>query len=471
MICNIEPANPNILAAVAYNEKKANGNPGEHAPEEFAGMEHITDGYILATRNVPEGSTLTGEFERLRIKALKTVGSRLKNPTFHMSVNPSVTDTQLDDARCVEFIDKVMSDLGYREQPYRIYKHTDIARIHYHVVSTRCGQDGKKVKDSYDRLVLRRSLERLAEEYGFTVVQKTKGEEKNEKVDVVEKTLPVAGETKPPVKSFSRDRSEPVSKQLTDAFEDAMNWSFSTLEQLQLLLLKRYNVLLELENGWKDRIVISGTSPDGKQITPSMTEDDLGIQMIQRIQEKCSNANMSARKEQRKRLETLAAAAAARAQSYEEFRAIMAKKGTYVAVSWTRTGEPFGVTYLDRATRCAWKGSETATDFKWLKTVVEKKGWTLERDTHLKALEKRRSMPSREGGIPVRRDPVLPKGGHLSLPVPIPRVAAAGSHHPPATSMTKAKGESIYDESLRQGEEEEKEKKKEKQKQNFGPSL
>ena len=168
---------------------------------------------------------------------------------------------------------------------------------------------------------------------------------------------------------------------------------------------------------------------------------------------------MSARKEQRKRLETLAAAAAAKAQSYEEFRAIMAKKGTYVVLSWTRTGEPFGVTYLDRATRCAWKGSETGTDFKWLKTVVEKKGWTLTRDSQQATVEKHSRMPSRRARLTVRRDTVRPNSVQLSQSLQIPRVAAAGSHHPLVTSMAKAKGESIYDESLRLGEEEEREKK------------
>ena len=180
---------------------------------------------------------------------------------------------------------------------------------------------------------------------------------------------------------------------------------------------------------------------------------------------------MSARKEQRKRLETLAAAAAAKAQSYEEFRAIMATKGTYVVLSWTRTGEPFGVTYLDRATRCAWKGSETGTDFKWLKTVVEKKGWTLTRDSHQATVEKHSRMPSRKARLSVRRDVAPPSSAKPNLPIRVPHIAASGPHQSPATSTTKAKGESIYDESLRLGEEEEREKKRAEKKQSYGPSF
>lgn len=498
MIVKIQPANPNVIRAVEYNEKKMDGEAGVRDHETAEELMGIEDGHVLATRNVPEGGTLLGEFERLKILNLKTAKrGKVKNPAFHMSVNPSETDRKLSEQVVVQFVDDVMECLGYKDQPYRIYKHTDIERVHYHVVSSRCGQDGKKINDSFERLVLRQNLKRLAPKYGFTVVlneeekeeerkaQRRKGAQPEPETEVVfpepeepkkkpSEKKPAAGadKEKKVVPPFKRDSATPLTRQITDAFEDAITWHFSTFEQIQGLMLRRYNVLLEIERaGDGERIVASGTSPDGKPVTPILKETELGVEMLRRIRERCGEANMSARKEQRKRLETLAAAAAAKAQSYEEFRSIMAKKGTYVVLSWTRTREPFGVTYLDRATRCAWKGSETGTDFKWLKTVVEKKGWTLTRDSQQATVEKHSRMPSRRARLTVRRDTVRPNSVQLSQPLQIPRVAAAGSHHPLATSMAKAKGESIYDESLRLGEEEEREKKRAEKKQNYGPSF
>lgn len=271
---------------------------------------------------------------------------------------------------------------------------------------------------------------------------------------------------------FKRDSATPLIRQITDAFEDAIIWHFSTFEQIQGLMLRRYNILLEIERaGDGERIVASGTSPDGAPVTPILKETDLGVEMLRRIRVRCATANMPAYKEQRKRLETLAAAAAAKAQSYEEFLSIMAKKDTYVVLSWTRTGEPFDVTYLDRATRCAWNGSETITDFKWLKTVVDKKGWTLTRDSQQATVEKHSRMPSRRARLSVRRGVAPPSSAKPNLPIRVPHVAASGPHQSPATSTTKAKGESIYDESLRLGEEEALERKREEKKQNYGPSL
>ena len=502
MIANIEPPNPNITNAVRYNEKKMDGQPGIHdhdTPEDLFGIEN---GHVLATRNVPEGETLLGEFRRLKLLHLKQgTGRPFKNYTFHMSVNPSETDRHLPEEEAIQFIDEVMEGLGYKDQPYRIYKHTDIERMHYHVVSCRAGQNARKIPDSFERLVLHQTLKQLAPKYGFTVIlnEKEKATEMKAREFAHQEPIPIPempthlAETlknvakkaktedketeKKVVPAFSRKRSTPVTRQITDAFEDAMKWNFSTFEQLQALMLKRYNVLLEVERGEEDdHIVTCGTTSDGSQVTPLIRESELGIQMLERIREKCENANMAARREQRQRLEKLARAAAEVSATYEEFRSIMERKGTYVVLSWTRGGESFGVTYLDRATKCAWKGSETVADFRWLKGMAEKKSWTFTHDRQQQTIEKRSRMPSRKRMLVLRKDPP----GLVTKSSQQDRSPAAvllrglfqihGGHHNQGTSASRpANGDSLYDESLRKAEDEQVEKKKERNK--YGPSL
>ena len=461
MIGKIQPPNPNILSAVSYNEKKMDGKEGIREYELTDELKEIEDGHILATRNVPEDSTLTEEFDKLKLINMKNrTRGPIKNFTFHMSVNPSDTDRELTEQEACDFIDELMTGLGYGEQPYRIYKHTDIERMHYHVVSSRAGRDGKKINDSFERLVLRAKLKELAPKYGYTVIlNEEEQEQERKKRPVEEQQQPVqavpaspqdkgyrkdessredeeeAVKTKPPkVPAFSRQSDLSVTRQITDAFEDAMKWNFSTFEQIQTLLLRRYNVLIEVEGGDspEERIVISGTNAAGKPITPIMRDEDLGLRMMERIKDRCENARMSSRKEQRKHVEIVARAAAKKANSFEEFRELVFKKGPYVVFSWSRNGEPFGVTWLDRATKCAWKGSETEVDFKWLKAVAQEKGWTFTKDKQQETIDKRAAMPSR------KRRPTPPTDSVAEPPKPATDTSAGKIGTANEPSLVKA---------------------------------
>ena len=178
MICKIQPPNPNINRSVEYNEKKMDGKEGIRPHTTDKELLEIEDGHVLVTRNVPEGGSLTKEFARLKLESVKKArGPQIRNVTFHMSVNPGGKDRPMYDETAVQFIDELMDRLGYAKQPYRVYKHTDIEREHFHVVSTRCGQDGKKIPDSFERLVLRAALKELAPKYGFEVILSDEEEE------------------------------------------------------------------------------------------------------------------------------------------------------------------------------------------------------------------------------------------------------------------------------------------------------
>ena len=431
MIVKIEPPNAGIIAAVRYNENKMNGIDGPR-PENSEDLEVIENGHVVATRNVPEGSSLMDEFERLRLLSIKKrhTGPVIQNTAFHMSVNPAKGDRKLSEEETVNLIDDIMESLGYAAQPYRIYKHTDIPRQHYHVVSCRAGQDGKKIEDSFERMKLRRTLKALSDKYGFEIVlneyekekQLAENPGKQTKENTTSKTKSNHKESthskdggKRPIKepdtkritfvpSFSRNSATAVSVQIRNIVEDALKWHFTTFEQLQILLRKRYNISIELENNMDDgRIVLSGTSPSGQTVTPLMYEENLGVDLLRRIKQKTEKENMSSRRQQRQRLEGLVKAAATSAATYKDFQAILEKKGVWIALSWkSNEDDIFGVTYLDRATKCAWKGSETAVDLQWLRQTAADKGWIIEKDPSLELMRKRNNMPSRRNTLGTR---------------------------------------------------------------------
>lgn len=99
-------------------------------------------------------------------------GIRTEKPVMHISLNPHpddrLTDTDLQDiAR--EYLEK----LGFGDQPYVVFKHSDIARQHLHIVTIRVDENGndcmkEMVQENYNRIkeevkqIVKDELERIA---------------------------------------------------------------------------------------------------------------------------------------------------------------------------------------------------------------------------------------------------------------------------------------------------------------------
>lgn len=460
MIVKIQPSNPNFQAAIEYNERKMAGEEGL-IPTGDGDLQGIEEGKILATRNVPEGSSLVEEFERLTLLNLKTkAGRKLNNISFHMSVNPSHSDAYLSAGKAVQFIDEVMEALGYAQQPYRIYEHNDIARRHFHVVSCRIGQDGKKISADFERIKLRNKLKELSSKYGFSLVLSDEEQQEEIKASRLseqeakrqKQTAHESEKKKQYVTPYDRKDTRSATAQIRDIAQEGLRWHLSTFEQLQALLLVRYRVLLEVETRQKDTAVFFGTDANGKPITPPITENELGMEFLEQIRARLLSENMRNRREQRSRLEVVLKGASEIAGTYEQFETLIAKKGLIIVLSRSRDGQIFGITYLDRATKCAWKASETATDLGWFKSLTERKGWALPKQGPASQIERRRDLPSRRGAVSINpHADQTSTDGSDSRPNE-PKGYMPGQHHNSSTKVGRL--EDDYDELVRKRDEE-----------------
>ncbi|MFA9372338.1 MAG: relaxase/mobilization nuclease domain-containing protein [Labilibaculum antarcticum] len=84
---------------------------------------------------------------------IEKLNPRVKNKCLHVSVNPSLEDSlKLNDLILRKEIDQFMQHMGYGDQTYFVYKHKDLERTHFHIVSTRIDKyTGKKIKDNHER--------------------------------------------------------------------------------------------------------------------------------------------------------------------------------------------------------------------------------------------------------------------------------------------------------------------------------
>lgn len=385
MVVKIQPPSEKISYTLNYNENKADGIEGIHEEE----IEE--NGHILVTRNVPEGQTIDDEFVRLReLNMKKTVGRKLVNTAFHMSINPGEQDNRLTEKEIVQLTDELMAELGYKDCPYRIYRHSDIDRIHYHVVSIRIGQDGKKINDSYENKRLMKTLEKLEQKYGFSVGNPKVTDRIIHSSGIIEKTPEIAKEAKKTeekkyIRPFSKNRG-PISEQFRLIHNEVLKWNFTTEEQYAAIMEKLYKVNVKKQSGLFTYVGLTAHKPS----TPNISEDELNIDATTEVHNKIEQTlAYPSRRAQKERIQKNVTLCAKTAKNWEEFTKALEKKGIYAVLSWTESGKIFGITWLDRATKNAFKGSETSTGLNWLMNTANSSGWIVE-------LEKRKAKTAKK---------------------------------------------------------------------------
>ncbi len=149
----------NTQNALFYNEKKVEQKKA----------------HFYKSDNTPTINPFAGtKHDRLNIlKEIEDRNTRVKKKGLHISVNPTVTDlVKLGDKGIRSEIGNFMEHMGYGNQPYFVYKHSDLDRTHFHIVSTRIDcHTGKKIKDNYEKERTQRFIKSLEQKYDLTKEQ------------------------------------------------------------------------------------------------------------------------------------------------------------------------------------------------------------------------------------------------------------------------------------------------------------
>ena len=128
--------------------------------------------FFFQSGNTPTINPFAGtKYDRLNIQhEIEERNSRVKKKGLHISVNPTVSDLiKLGDAGIRTEIKNLMEHLGYGNQPYYVYKHSDLDRTHFHIVSTRIDhQTGKKIRDNYEKEKVQRFIKSLEQKYDLS---------------------------------------------------------------------------------------------------------------------------------------------------------------------------------------------------------------------------------------------------------------------------------------------------------------
>ncbi len=202
-------SNNSLFGTLLYNKKKIDKEEAK----------------LLSSHNVYEKAD--GSFSmQTTIKSFElylVANQKTEKPIFHVSINPSPKD-QLSDAEYREIADQYMKEMGYEDQPYVVFKHTDIQRVHLHIVSIRVDENGKKIDHNFENMRSMKICRQL--EQDFNLYPATKQEQKQ---------------------SYSL-RTKPLDYRAGDVKQQINNITKSILNNYDFQSLGEYRTLLELFN-------------------------------------------------------------------------------------------------------------------------------------------------------------------------------------------------------------------------------
>lgn len=123
--------------AIKYNTGKMDKNKGEL-------MKVMNFGPLQSL------SQLRPQDYKNYLKMVSALNKSVKKPQLHVAI--SCEGREYDKQQLTEIATQWLEGMGYRKQPYLVIFHKDTLNHHVHIVSTRVGQDGKKIRDSFEQI-------------------------------------------------------------------------------------------------------------------------------------------------------------------------------------------------------------------------------------------------------------------------------------------------------------------------------
>ena len=277
------------------------------------------------------------------MQALIPEKCRTKKMVFHCSLNPH-PDEKLSDETLMQIAKEYMEALGYGKQPYIVFKHSDIAREHIHIVSLRVDSRGQKINDRFEKRRSKQITDTLEKRFGLIPSSKVR--------DNVEIETPKVDIDRGNIKEQVANVTRMVLK----------HYRFCSLGELNAIL-SAYNLAVEevkteFRGKKYDGLVYVPTDDKGDNISSPIHASDIGrgvgYTAVQNKMQKSKQAIKPLRSIIRYRvLQTMRTSP----KTEEELRQRLEEQGLRVVIRKNESGRIYGSTFIDDEVGVALNGS------------------------------------------------------------------------------------------------------------------
>ena len=296
---------------------------------------------------------LTGEFtipllER-SFEFYLIANNRTEKPILHISLNPNPKDAVSDELFST-LAENYMKEMGYGEQPYVVFKHTDTERAHIHIVSVCVDEYGKRISDSFEKVRSMKVCRKLEKQFKLTsaIGNTEKKDISIQKVDATKNNL-----------------KQQITSALTFVNE---NYHYQTLGEYNALL-SFFNITSQEIRGIihgkeKLSLVYFATDSLGKKVSnpfkSSRFSQPVGLTDLH-LKFKKSKAFINIHKPQ-KRVRELVRDAMQKHQTEGDFKKYLQDHKISAFVRGNEQGRIYGISFIDHTTKIVFNGSRLGKD-------------------------------------------------------------------------------------------------------------
>lgn len=326
----------NLLGVLLYNYEKVEDDNGNilHTHR----MIHPLDGQW-------DTSVLARSFEPYLI-----VNQRTEKPILHISINPDPKD-EVSDNDFKEIATEYMQEMGYGNQPFVVFKHTDIERTHIHIVSVCVDEQGKKINDAFEKRKSMRVCRALEEKFGLqSALDKKEGEDKAlfQPVDYRKADL--------------KSQLASIVRYIHQYYQFQSLGEYTAL--LKLLNIGTEKVEGELHGEHRRGLVYFALDENGEKASNPFKSSLFGKKAgLPSLEKQMEQHKPQLNKQDKSTLKQHIKNALKTTQSKAEFRKALIPHKISVVFRENDQGRLYGVTFIDHNTRCVWNGSRLGKDF------------------------------------------------------------------------------------------------------------
>jgi hypothetical protein len=270
---------------------------------------------------------------------------KTEKTVLHISLNPDPKD-KVSDEKFTAIAQEYMQEMGYGEQPFVVFKHTDIERTHIHIISVCVDEEGRKISDSYER---KRSMDlcrELEQKYGFARATEAVTKQNERAFHLVNyKTNDI------------KSQIASVVRYLPKSYQFQSLGEYNAL--LSLFNITAEEVKGELHGQPKQGLVYFALNENGEKSSnpfkASLFGKSAGYIQLQNHFIACkktlmqSDAKLSIRKAIEMTLQSTT--------DEQDFKKQLTEKGINVIIRKNDTSRIYGITFIDHNSKTVWNGS------------------------------------------------------------------------------------------------------------------